>query len=76
MFETNQNTPERILRILISLVLLPAPFLLGQNTYSIGIAAIGGILLFNGLTGTCMTYKMFGVNTCPIPPEDKKPEST
>ena len=69
MFETNQNKPERILRILISLVLLPPPFLLEQGPYSIGIAAVGGILLFNGLSGTCMTYKAFGVNTCKLPKE-------
>ena len=67
MFETNQNKPERILRILISLVLLPAPFVLEQNTYSMGIAAVGAILLFNGLSGTCLTYKMLGVNTCDVP---------
>ena len=70
MLETNQNKPERILRILISLVLLPAPLLLDQNAYSIGIAAVGGILLFNGLSGTCMTYKMFGVNTCDLPKDN------
>lgn len=67
MFETNQNKPERILRILISLVLLPAPFVLEQSFYTLGIAAVGGILLFNGLSGTCLTYKMLGVNTCEVP---------
>ena len=70
MFETNQNTPERVLRFLIAVVLLPAPFLLEQNAYTIAVAAVGGILLFNALTGTCMTYKMFGVNTCKIPQKD------
>lgn len=70
MFETNQNTPERILRILIALLLLPAPFVLEQNTYTLIVAGVGGILLFNGLTGTCMTYKMFGVNTCSLPEND------
>ena len=67
MFETNQNTPERVLRFLISVLLLPAPFILEQNVYTIVVAGVGGILLFNALSGTCMTYKMFGVNTCKIP---------
>ena len=67
MFETNQNKAERILRLLIALALLPAPFLAEQTPYTFILAGIGGILLFNALTGTCMTYKMFGVNTCPIP---------
>ncbi len=67
MFETNQNKPERVLRLLVSLVLIPAPLLLEQNTYTIIIGAVGAILLFNAVSGTCMTYKMFGVNTCKLP---------
>ena len=71
MFETNQNKPERVLRFLVSLVLLPAPFVMAQNAYTITAAAVGGILLFNALSGTCMTYKLLGVNTCKMPtPED------
>ena len=67
MFETNQNKPERVLRLLVSLVLIPAPLLLEQNTYTIIIGAVGAILLLNAVSGTCMTYKMFGVNTCKLP---------
>ena len=70
MLATNQNKPERILRFLIALVLLPAPFLLEQNGYTIALGAVGGILLFNALSGACMTYKMFGVNTCALPKAD------
>ena len=67
MFETNQNKPERILRFLVALVLLPAPFVLEQTTYTLLSGGMGGILIFNALSGTCMTYKMFGVNTCTLP---------
>ena len=68
MFETNQNTPERVLRFLVSVVLLPAPFVIsGNEPYTFTAAAIGGILLFNALSGVCMTYKLFGVNTCKLP---------
>ena len=70
MFETNQNTPERVLRFLIAVLLLPAPFVLEQNVYTIVVAGVGGILLFNALSGACMTYKMFGVNTCKIPQKE------
>ena len=70
MFETNQNTPERILRFLVALVLLPAPFVMEQSTYSLIAAGVGAILLFNALSGTCMTYKMFGVNTCALPEKE------
>ena len=71
MFETNQNTPERILRLLVAFVLLPAPFVAEQNTYTLIAAGVGAILLFNAVTGTCMTYKMFGVNTCRLPTDEQ-----
>ncbi len=67
MFETNQNKPARILRFLVALVLLPAPFVLKQTTYTPLSAGVGGILMFNALSGSSMTYKMFGVNTCTLP---------
>jgi hypothetical protein len=67
MFETNQNKPERILRLLMALVLLPAPLLMGVTTYTIIAGGVGAILLFNAASGACMTYKMFGVNTCKLP---------
>ena len=70
MFETNQNKPERILRLLVALVLLPAPILLEQTAYTVVAAAVGGILMFNAVSGTCFTYKLFGVNTCSLPKSD------
>ena len=70
MFETNQNKPERILRFLIALVLLPAPFVLAQSPYTLLAAGVGGVLMFNALSGTCYTYKVFGVNTCALPQDE------
>ena len=69
MLETNQNTPERVLRFLVGSAMLPAPLLLEAGIYTYILAGIGGILLFNALSGACMTYKMFGVNTCALPKE-------
>ena len=69
MFEKNQNKAERVLRLLISFVLLPAPLVLEQNAYTIALAAVGGVLLFNALSGSCLTYKALGVNTCELPKE-------
>ena len=71
MFETNQNKAERVLRVLISLLLLPAPLILEQNIYTFILTGVGTILLFNGLSGACLTYKMFGVNTCSLPKKDQ-----
>ena len=64
MLEVNQNKLERILRFLVAVALLPTPFVSEQTPYSFGIALVGGILLFNALTGSCLTYKAIGVNTC------------
>ena len=67
VLETNQNKPERVLRFLVALVLLPAPLLAGVSPYTVLAAGVGGVLLFNALSGSCLTYKMFGVNTCRLP---------
>ncbi|MEC7242442.1 MAG: DUF2892 domain-containing protein [Myxococcota bacterium] len=69
MFEPNQSKPERILRVLVAGLLVPAPFVLEQNAYTVVCGTVGAILFFNAVTGTCLTYKLFGVNTCQKPPE-------
>ena len=64
LLKTNQNKAERFLRLIVSLFLLPAPMLLGSSLYTLILCSIGGILLFNALSGACMIYKIFGVDTC------------
>ena len=64
IFKTNQNKAERILRFIVSLFLIPAPMVLGFSTYTFVICGVGIILLFNAISGACMIYKVFGVNTC------------
>ena len=71
MLETNQNKPERVLRFLVALMLLPAPVVMDQSAYSLALAGLGGVLLFNALSGACLTYKAFGVNTCALPKADE-----
>ena len=66
LLKTNQNKAERILRLIVSLFLLPAPILLESSLYTLILCSIGGILLFNAVSGTCMIYKIFGVDTCEI----------
>ncbi len=63
LFKINQNKSERILRFIISLFLLPVPYILGISTYSMILCVVGGILLFNSLVGTCYTYRIFGIDT-------------
>ena len=66
LFKTNQNRAERVLRFIVAMFLVPAPLLLGFTTYAIALCSVGGILLFNSLVGTCMIYKLMGVDTCKI----------
>ena len=66
LFLKNQNSAERIVRLIISFFLLPAPFIYECDTFSIVQAIIGGVLLFNAISGICVIYQMFGANTCNI----------
>ena len=64
ILKTNQNNPERVLRVLLALFLLPTPLILGPFTYSYILCLVGAILLFNGVVGTCYIYRALGVDTC------------
>ena len=67
LFKTNQNKAERVARFIVSLFLIPAPLIICScSIYAITLCALGGILLFNALIGTCFIYRFFGVNTCEI----------
>jgi hypothetical protein len=66
VFKTNQNTPERVLRFILAIVLIPAPFALEQTNYTYLICALGVILLINAIFGICYIYKILGVDTCKI----------
>lgn len=66
LFKTNQNNSERVLRFIVAMVLVPAPLLLGLTTYPIILCSVGVILLFNALVGTCMIYKLLGIDTCKV----------
>ena len=64
LFKTNQNKAERVLRFIVAMFLVPAPLLVGFTTYAIILCSVGVILLFNAFVGTCMIYKLLGVDTC------------
>ena len=66
LFITNQNSSERIVRFIVSLFLLPTPFVLECTTYTMVLGILGGILLFNSLVGTCYIYRIFGISTCEV----------
>ena len=61
---TNQNKSERIARFMISIFLIPAPFIYGYELFSILQAVVGGVLVFNSVSGMCAIDRIFGANTC------------
>ena len=65
LFAVNQSKKERIIRSVIGTVLVAISFALTSPLCYLPLT-IGGILLFNALSGVCMIYKMLGYSTCPI----------
>ncbi len=75
MFKRNEGTLDRIARLALATVLLPAGlFLLGAlqgNPAGLFAAGVGLIGLITGVTGVCPTYNLFGISTL----EPKKKQS-
>lgn len=74
MFKRNEGTIDRLVRLAVGIVLLPAGlFLLGAlqgNVPGLIAAAFGVIGLVTALTGFCPTYVLFGFST--VEPEKKQ----
>ncbi len=66
MITVNQNKAERVLRLIVAAAILPAPLVMGATAYPLALAALGAVLLFNALSGACLTYQALGVSTCSI----------
>ncbi len=67
MFNRNEGTLDRIVRLALGIVLLPAGLLwlgaLQLSVLGLLIAGLGVIGLITGLTGVCPTYNLFGFST-------------
>ena len=77
IFIKNQNKSERVARLIISLFLIPSPFILekspneyevlmGLTPFSFTPFMVGSILFFNAFSGMCVVYRFLGANTCKI----------
>ena len=66
IFVKNQNGAERVVRLIVSVFLIPAPLIFMVNPFSVAQSIVGGILLFNAFSGMCVIYRIFGANTCEI----------
>ncbi len=69
MFVKNESDKDRIIRVVIAVTLIGfyfvAPSSINASIANIGLV-VAGVLLFNAVSGTCMIYRAFGINTCPI----------
>ena len=64
---TNQSNKDRIIRLVISILLIATSILVNIGEfYSIMAVSISGVLLFNAISGNCYIYRVFGINTCPL----------
>ncbi len=74
MFKRNEGKLDRIVRLALGIVLLPAGLIwlggLQGNLPGLVAAIIGVLALFTGLTGFCILYVPFGFST--LEPEEKQ----
>ena len=65
----NESGKDRIIRAVIAVVLIAfyfaVPSSINATIANIGLV-VAGVLLFNAVSGTCMIYRAFGINTCPV----------
>ena len=73
MFKRNEGILDRIVRVTLGMVFLPAGlFLFGGlqgGVLGLVIAGLGVIGLITGFTGVCPTYSLFGISTLEIEKE-------
>ena len=66
LFEKNHNKSEKVLRVIITFFLVQASIVFGPTLYSSIVPTVEIILFFNAITGTCIIYKVLGINTCEV----------
>ena len=66
IFLKNQNKSERLTRLIVSLFLIPSSLVYDIDYFSIAQSIVGGVLLFNAVSGMCVIYRIFKVSTCEI----------
>lgn len=70
MFSTaNVGTVDRVLRVVVGLVLLAAPYLFASPLWANPIVywlalIVGLVLVLTGLFRVCPLYRLIGLNTC------------
>ena len=55
---------DRAVRIVLGVFLAVLAFFVGVLWLKVALGVVAGIALFTGLTGFCLLYVPFGINTC------------
>jgi uncharacterized membrane protein len=67
MFQKNESTADRVIRLVVGAALVVLAFaalgVTSGNVLGIIVAVVGAVLLFTAATGSCLLYKLFEVNT-------------
>lgn len=67
MFSRNESTADRIARTVAGAALLVVSAaglgLTSAKPLGIVLGAVGAVLLFTAATGSCLLYRLFGINT-------------
>lgn len=66
MFDTNEGSLDRGLRVVLGSVLLWLAIVSGilESPFDTFAVIVGGVALLTGVSGVCGLYKVFGINTC------------
>jgi len=64
----NVGSTDRVIRIIVGLALIAAPYVLDlalweNQTVRILVQVVGAVLVFTGVTKFCALYKLIGVDT-------------
>jgi uncharacterized membrane protein len=67
MFQRNESTLDRVVRVVVGGGLLAVSFaalgLASAKPLGIVFGVVGAVLLFTAATGSCLLYRLVGVNT-------------
>jgi hypothetical protein len=63
MINKNEGTLDRFIRIMLGIVMMAVGFGVMSGGGGIALGVIGAMVFFTGVTGVCLIYKLFNLNT-------------
>jgi len=66
MLKQNENSTDRMIRVIVGIVALVAGFFWFSGTLQIVAYVIGAVALITGIIGFCGIYALLGISTKPV----------